>query len=221
MAGRGVTLPPNNGAFLHTRTCWLHVGAQGSALVVFLAVAATVLSCSGGERPPPIPIPAPLAVPGTVDLDTDVRLVDMFGDDAVGYDQDGGLWLVNVRTGKSTVRRQCSALSPDNIRILSERNDPDSYIQYHSANDGQPIDVSLQSFDQAVDGFIVQTITLLEQRGFRDTDLHYIYREVLEERNDPELAQIREAEARAGQDPPYQSDQPKDQMHLELPRTHE
>ena len=195
MAGRGVTLPPNNGAFLHTRTCWLHVGVQRSALVVFLVVAAMVLSCSGGERSPPIPIPAPLAVPGTVDLDTDVRLVD--------------------------VRRQCGTLSPDNIRILSERNDPDSYIQYHSANDGQPIDVSLQSFDQAVDGFIVQTITLLEQRGFRDTDLHYIYREVLEERNDPELAQIREAEARAGQDPPYQSDQPKDQMHLELPRTHE
>ena len=101
----------------------------------------------------------------------------------------------------------------DHIAIQSEPNDPDCYIQYHSANNGQPIDVSLESFDQAVDGFIVQTITLLEQRGFGDTDLHSIYRDVLEERNDPELAQIREAEARAGQDPPYQSDQPKDQIH--------
>ena len=101
----------------------------------------------------------------------------------------------------------------DRIAIQSQPNDPDCYIQYHSANNGQPIDVSLESFDQAVDGFIVQTIALLEQRGFRDTDLHFIYREVLEERNDPELARIREAEARAGQDPPYQSDQPKDQMH--------
>lgn len=41
-------------------------------------------------------------VRGTVELDTDVWLVDMFGDDAVGYDRDGEWWLVNVRTGKST-----------------------------------------------------------------------------------------------------------------------
>ena len=79
-----------------------HVGAQWSGLVVCLVVTATVLACSGGERPPPIPTPAPTAVPGAVDLDTDVRLVDMFGDDAVGYDRDGELWLVVVRTGKST-----------------------------------------------------------------------------------------------------------------------
>ena len=102
MAGRGVTLPPNNGAFLHTRTCWPHVGVQRSALVVFLVVAAMVLACSGGEQPPPIPTPAPIAVPGTVDLDTDVRLVDMFGNHAVGYDRDGEWWFVDVRTGKST-----------------------------------------------------------------------------------------------------------------------
>ena len=101
MAGWGVTWPPVNGAFLHIGTCWPHVRARRSALVVFLVVAATVLACSGGERPPPIPTPAPIAVPGTVDLDTDVRLVDMFGNDAVGYDRDGELWLVNVRTGKS------------------------------------------------------------------------------------------------------------------------
>ena len=66
---------------------------------MFLVIAATVLACSGGERPPPIPTPAPIAVPGTMDLDTGIWLVDMFGNDAVGYDQDGELWLVNVRTG--------------------------------------------------------------------------------------------------------------------------
>ena len=72
------------------------------ALVVCLVVAATVLACSGGERPPPVPTPAPTAVTGTVDLDTSVRLVDMSGHDAVGYDRDGELWLVDVRTGRST-----------------------------------------------------------------------------------------------------------------------
>ena len=97
-----MTLPPTNGAFLHTRTRWPQVGDQRSALVVFLAVAATVLACNGGEGPPPIPTPAAIAAPWTVDLDTGIRLVNMFGNDAVGYDRDGELWLVDVRTGQST-----------------------------------------------------------------------------------------------------------------------
>ena len=127
MAGRGVTLPPNNGAFLHTRTCWPHVGVQRSALVVFLVVAAMVLACSGGEQPPPIPTPAPIAVPGTVDLDTDVRLVDMFGNHAVGYDRDGEWWFVDVRTGKSTqftddgYPKHAVALTADYVAWVDQR----------------------------------------------------------------------------------------------------
>ena len=102
MAGWDVTLQPINGAVLHTRTRWPYVGPQRLALVFCLAVAATVLACSGVERSPPIPTRTPIAAPGTVDLDTGVRLVNMFGDDGVGKDRDGELWLVNLRTGKST-----------------------------------------------------------------------------------------------------------------------
>ena len=102
MAGWGVTLQPINGAVLHTRTRWPYVGPQRLALVYCLAVAATVLACSGVERPLPILAPAPTAVTGTVDLDTGVWLVDVFGDDAVGIGPDGQLWLVNIRTGDWT-----------------------------------------------------------------------------------------------------------------------
>ena len=72
------------------------------ALVVCLAVAATVLACSRNEPSPSIPTPAPTAVTGAVDLDTDVWLVDVLGQDAVGYDRDGELRLVDVRTGETT-----------------------------------------------------------------------------------------------------------------------
>ena len=58
-----------------------------------------------------------------------------------------------------------------------------------------------------VDGFIEQTVSMLEEMGFKDTELHVVRAEVLEERNDPELAEIREREARDGQDPPYEDEQ--------------
>ena len=86
-----------------------------------------VLACSGGERPPPIPTPAPIAVPGTVDLDTDVRLVDMFGNHAVGYDRDGEWWFVDVRTGKSTqftddgYPKHAVALTADYVAWVDQR----------------------------------------------------------------------------------------------------
>ena len=96
-----MTLQPINGAVLHTRTRWPYVGPQRLALVFCLAVAATVLACSGVERSLPILTPAPTAVTGTVDLDTGAWLVDMSGHDAVGIGPEGGLWLVDVRTGKS------------------------------------------------------------------------------------------------------------------------
>ena len=94
-------MPPVHGICLHTRTHWPHVGAHRLALVVCLAVAATVLACSRDEPSPSIPTPPPTAVTGTVDLDTDVWLVDMLGNDAVGYDRDGELWLVDARTGET------------------------------------------------------------------------------------------------------------------------
>ena len=127
MAGWGVTLLPTNGAFLHTKTRCPHVVNQRSALVVFLVVTAMVLACNGGERSPSNPTPAPIAAPGTVDLDTGIRLVDLFGNDAVGYDRDGELWLVDVRTGKSTrftddgYPKHAVALSADYVAWVDQR----------------------------------------------------------------------------------------------------
>ncbi len=92
------------------------------------------------------------------------------------------------------------------IMVKSDSTHPESYIHYLGANNGEPLQVSLESFDNAVDGFIEQTVSMLEEMGFKDTELHVIRAEVLEERNDPELAEIREQEARNGQDPPYAND---------------
>ena len=94
----------------------------------------------------------------------------------------------------------------DYINILSKSDNPEDhcYIYYYGSNNGEPIAVSLESFDEAVDSFLGRTLTLLEQRGFKDTDYHVIFRELAEERSNPELAQIREEEARSGKDPEYE-----------------
>lgn len=112
-----MTLQPINGAVLHTRTRWPYVGPQRLALVFCLAVAATVLACSGVERPPPMPTPAPTAVTGTVDLDTSVWLVDVFGDDAVGIGPDGQLWLVNIKDVMTQIELFGRAVLPQSMSL--------------------------------------------------------------------------------------------------------
>ena len=94
----------------------------------------------------------------------------------------------------------------EHIMVQSDTTHPESYAHYLGANNGEPLQVSLESFDNAVDGFIRQTMSMLEEMDFKDTDLHVIHAELLKERNDPELAEIREQEARNGQDPPYEND---------------
>ena len=94
----------------------------------------------------------------------------------------------------------------NHIVIQSDPTHPESYIHYLGANNSAPFHVSLESFDNAVESLIDQTIATLEEMGFHDTDLHTIQAEVLAERADPELAQVRELEARNGQDPPYEND---------------
>lgn len=44
----------------------------------------------------------PVGLPSIVDLGTDIRLVDVFDEDAVGIGPDGQLWLVNIRIGDWT-----------------------------------------------------------------------------------------------------------------------
>ena len=94
----------------------------------------------------------------------------------------------------------------EHIMVQSDTTHPESYAHYLGANNGEPMQVSLESFDNAVDGFIRQTMSMLEEMDFKDTDLHVIHAELLKEQNDPELAEIREQEARGGQDPPYEND---------------
>ena len=72
--------------------------------------------------------PAPIDETKTVELSTDIYVTDVFGDDAVGFDQDGELWLINIRTGDS---RQLTddgypkyggaALSDDYVAWIDER----------------------------------------------------------------------------------------------------
>ena len=65
--------------------------------LIALAVTVAILACGNlGQTPL-----APLDEAKVVELSTDIHVTDVFGDDAVGFDQDGELWLVNIRTGDS------------------------------------------------------------------------------------------------------------------------
>ena len=65
--------------------------------LIALPVTVAILACSG-------PCQTPLATldeAKVVELSTDIHVTDVFGDDAVGFDQEGELWLMNIRTGDS------------------------------------------------------------------------------------------------------------------------
>ena len=71
---------------MHTRTVrWL----------IALAVTAAILACSSPGQAPL----EPLDEARVVELSTDIHVTDVFGDDAVGFDEEGELWLMNIRTG--------------------------------------------------------------------------------------------------------------------------
>ena len=63
--------------------------------LIALAVTVAILACGSLGRTPL----APLDEAEVVELSTDIHVTDVFGDDAVGFDQEGELWLMNIRTG--------------------------------------------------------------------------------------------------------------------------
>ena len=85
--------------------------------LIALAVTVAILACSSlGQTPL-----APLDEAKVVELSTDIHVTDVFGDDAVGFDQDGDLWLMNTRTGDSHQltddghRKRGAVLSADHV----------------------------------------------------------------------------------------------------------
>ena len=65
--------------------------------LIALAITVAILACSGQGQAPL----APLDEAQVVELSTDIHVTDLFGDAAVGFDQEGELWLMNIRTGDS------------------------------------------------------------------------------------------------------------------------
>ena len=63
--------------------------------LIALAITVAILACSGQGQAPL----APLDEARVVELSTDIHVTDVFGDDAVGFDEEGELWLMNIRTG--------------------------------------------------------------------------------------------------------------------------
>ncbi len=63
--------------------------------LIVLAVIAAILACSGQGQATVVP----LDEAKVVELSTDIHVTDVFGDDAVGFDEEGELWLMNIRTG--------------------------------------------------------------------------------------------------------------------------
>ena len=75
---------------------------KGTNLAILFAVFVGILAChivAPGTPLPPLPTPLSSSEFGVLELDTRGMLTDMHGDNAVGIDEDGELWLVNVRTG--------------------------------------------------------------------------------------------------------------------------
>ena len=64
----------------------------------FIALAAVaIVGCSGQNQ---VPL-APLDEARVVELATDIHVTDIFGDDAVGFDEEGELWLISISTSDS------------------------------------------------------------------------------------------------------------------------
>ena len=63
--------------------------------LIVLAVTAVILACSGQGQAPLVP----LDETRVVELSTDINVTDVSGDDAVGFDEEGELWMMNIHTG--------------------------------------------------------------------------------------------------------------------------
>ena len=64
-----------------------------------------------------------------------------------------------------------------------------------------PIIVSSRAWEGAVDGFVGQILARLGARDVRDSNLRRIWKDILAEREDPEIARRRKLEALLGRDP--------------------
>ena len=90
---------------------------------IALVVMVGVLACSGQGQAPL----APLDEAKVVELSTDIHVTDVFGDDAVGFDEEGELWLMNIRTGDSRKitsdgnRKWNAVLSADHVAWIDQR----------------------------------------------------------------------------------------------------
>ncbi len=82
--------------------------------LIALAVTAAILAC-GGQGQAPL---APLDETQLVELSTDIIVTDVFGDDALGFNEEGELWLMNIRTGD--LRRLTNDGHPKWAAVLSD-----------------------------------------------------------------------------------------------------
>ena len=94
----------------------------------------------------------------------------------------------------------------DHMLVTSEATPDMSPTVYAGANNGQPIPITRESFDQAATALIEETIANMKLAGATGSRLHDLYQDLKAELADPELLAVREAEARRGEDPPYVGD---------------
>lgn len=95
----------------------------------------------------------------------------------------------------------------DHMVVSSEATSDMSTTMYASANGGEPIAISRDSFNQAATAFIEETLTNMERAGITGSHLHDLYQDLKLELADPALLAVREAQARRGEDPPYEDEQ--------------
>ena len=99
---------------MHTRT---------SRLLISLAVTAAILACSNPGQAMVVPIDEARMV----ELSTDIHVTDVFGDDAVGFDEEGELLLMNIRNGdlrqltEDGHPKWGAALSADHVAWIDQR----------------------------------------------------------------------------------------------------
>ena len=94
------------------------------SIALTCAIAVLLLACSSE---PTTPRPTSIDEAKTVELSTDIHVTDVFGDDAVGFDQDGELWLINIRTGALSQltddghQKHGAVLSADHVAWTDQR----------------------------------------------------------------------------------------------------
>ncbi len=62
-------------------------------------------------------------------------------------------------------------------------------------------EVSAPALEEAVDGFVLDVLSRLENDGLQETNLHRLWSDLTTERDEPELTRYRKLEARLGYDP--------------------